>query len=202
MMPESAHLFSDMHAALGIDLNELGCIMADVEPIEVTDYAADAGLDPDRDLYSLRGVDSSRWWIDGAVGEKGAHVTLLYGLLQPGPVWRGHVDRLLADVDLSTVTVDHVGMFDSPYPDDPYKCIVAHLKLTPELLKAHARLSYLPHVNTFPEYRAHVTLAYVKDQPSAVEWAQTTPEAWVRALQAPLRDAPLRVTGIDYGGRS
>jgi len=200
-MTESAHQFPAVHAALGIDLSELGCIMADVEPIEVTDYARDAGLDPDRDLYSLRGVDPSRWWIDGAVAERGAHITLLYGLMQPGPVWREHVDALLTDVDLSAVTVDHVGVFDSPYPDDPYKCIVAHLALTPELAKAHARLSYLPHVSTFPEYRAHVTLAYVKDQPSGVDWAGTTSEAWVRALQGALRDAPLRVTGIDYGGQ-
>ncbi|MBW1639241.1 2'-5' RNA ligase family protein [Microbacterium resistens] len=200
-MSESAHRFPAVHAALGVDLNELGCIMATVEPIEVTDYADDAGLDPDRDLYSLRGVDPSRWWIDGAVAEHGAHVTLLYGLLQPGPAWRAHVDELLADVDLSTVTVDHVSMFDSPYPGDPYRCIVAHLQLTPELRKAHARLSYLPHVNTFPEYRPHVTLAYVKDQPSGVDWARTTPEAWVRALNPALRGAPLPVTGIDYGGR-
>lgn len=198
---ESVHLFPDVHEALGIRIPDLGCIMADVEPIPVLDYAADAGLDPDRDLYVSPNL-AERFWINGAVGESGAHVTLLYGLMQPGPVWRDHVDVLLADIDLTTVTVEHVGIFDSPYPDEPYKCIVAHLKLTPALLKAHARLSYLPHINTFPEYRAHVTLAYVKDQLSGVDWAATTAEAWVRALQAPLRDAPLAITGLDYGGRS
>lgn len=197
-MTESAHQFPGVHYALGINLSKLGCIMADVEPIEVLDYAADAGLDPTRDLYVSPKL-AERHWINGAVAETGAHVTLLYGLMQPGPVWREHVDELLADVDLATVTVDHVGIFDSPYPDEPYKCIVAHLRITPELARAHARLSYLPHVDTFPEYRAHVTLAYVKDQPAGVDWARTTAEAWVRALQSALRDAPLPVTGIDYG---
>ena len=200
-MSESAHRFPDVHAALGINLSDLGCIMAEVEHIEVTDYARDAGLDPTRDLYVSPNL-AERFWINGAVAETGAHATLLYGLMQPGPVWREHVDALLADVDLGRVTVKHVGIFDSPYPDEPYKCIVAHLEITPELAKAHARLSYLPHINTFPGYQAHVTLAYVKDQPSGVDWAATTAEAWVRTLNAVLRDAPLRVTGIDYGGRS
>jgi hypothetical protein len=199
-MSESAHQFPDVHRALGINLSDLGCIMADVEAIPVTDYARDAGLDPARDLYVSPNL-AERFWIDGAVGETGAHVTLLYGLIEPGPVWRELVDQVLAGVDLSAVTVDHVGVFDSPYPDEAYKCIVAHLRITPELLKAHGRLSYLPHIDTFPEYRAHVTLAYVKDQPSGVDWARTTAEAWVRALQPALRDAPLPVTGIDYGGR-
>lgn len=200
-MSESVHLFPDVHAALGIKISDLGCIMAEVEHIEVTDYARDAGLDPARDLYVSANV-AERFWINGAVAETGAHATLLYGLMQPGPVWREHVDALLADVDLSAaIEVDHVGIFDSPYPDEAYKCIVAHLRMTPELAKAHARLSYLPHINTFPGYRAHVTLAYVKDQPSGVDWAATTAEAWGRALQGALRDAPLRVTGIDYGGR-
>ncbi|WP_119697013.1 2'-5' RNA ligase family protein [Microbacterium halotolerans] len=202
-MSESIHRFAGVTGALGIEVSELGCIMADVEPIPVTRYLASALPNPWGDLY-VSPRREERFWIDGAVGETGAHVTLLYGLLQPGPVWREHVDVLLADVDLSTVTVDHVGVFDSPYEDERYKCIVAHLQLTPALRRAHTRLSYLPHVNTFPEYRAHVTLAYVKDEPAvgAVWGGLSIPELWAGYLDQDLAGRELRVSGINYGGRS
>lgn len=199
-MTESAHRFPDLHAALGIDLSKLGCIMATVEPIPVTALVDLAGAGTEADLVSTRGRRDDLWWIDGAVGEQKAHVTLLYGLLETGPVWRAHVDELLADVDLDAVTVDRVDVFDSPYPDEPYKCVVAKIALTPQLALAHARLSYLPHVNTFPDYTAHVTLAYVRDAPSDLPWAATVAEAWVRSLNDALRGAKLRVTGLDYGG--
>ena len=52
-------------------------------------------------------------------------------------------------------------VFPSPWEDEPYSCIVSELTLTPELRDAHARLSLLPHINTHPTYRPHVTLAYV-----------------------------------------
>ena len=199
-MAESAHQFPEVHAALGIDLSKLGCIMADVDRIPVLDIMQTVHPHPAGDLYESAHPD--RFWIRGAVGEQGAHVTLLYGLLQPGPVWREHVDALLATVQLDTVRISHVDLFDSPYPDEAYKCVVAHLELTPPLSLAHARLSYLPHVNTFPGYRAHVTLAYVKDGPALdVDWARTIPEVWVRTLNERLAGRELAVTGIDYGGR-
>lgn len=198
-MTENAHRFRHLLEEHGITIDQLGCIMATVEPIPVLDYMLSALANPAADLY--KSSDLARFWIDGDVGARKAHVTILYGLLKPGPEIREHVDELLDDIDLASVEVDHVGMFDSPYPDEPYKCIVAHLRITPELALAHARLSYLPHINTFPEYRAHVTLAYVKDEPAiGTPWARTIPEAWVRALNQDLAGRRLRVTGIDYGG--
>lgn len=197
---ESAHRFPGIHASLGIDLSKLGCIMAKVETIPVLDLIEAAGAGSEDDLVSTRGRRDDLWWIDGAVGERKAHVTLLYGLLRSGPVWREHVDTLLADVDLRVVPIDRVDVFDSPYPDEPYKCIVARIAMTPALELAHARLSYLPHVNTFPGYKAHVTLAYVKDEPSPLLWADTVAEAWVRALNGELTGRDLGVLGIDYGG--
>jgi hypothetical protein len=66
---------------------------------------------------------------------------------------------------LADVEIDHVSYFDSPYPDEPYYCIVAHIKVTPELLEGHQRLEFLPHINTFAGYKPHMTVAYIrKDQ--------------------------------------
>ena len=106
-------------------------------------------------------------------------------------MWAEHVDALLVDVNLQTVPVASVGAFDSPYPGDPYKCIVAHFDVAsgPPLRKAHAWLLYLPQVNTFPEYRACVTFAYVEDEPASVDWVVTLPEEWVPTLNGALSGA-------------
>lgn len=185
-MTESAYNYSDMYEELGIRIPDLGCIMADLEPIPVMDIMTG---DED-DLYVSQHPD--RTYILGDVGSQKAHLTLLYGLLKPGKEWKGYVDRLLEDIDLSTVTVDYVDMFDSPFEDEPYKCVVAHLKITPEIQKAHARLEYLPHINTFLDYKAHVTLAYVHEDAASY---------WAKWLNDNLAGNQLKVTGINYGGR-
>lgn len=185
-MTESAYNYSDMYEELGIRIPDLGCIMADLEPIPVMDIMHGH----EEDLYTSQ--NSDRFWINGAIGSRNAHVTLLYGLLKPGKEWKGYVDRLLDDIDLSAVTVDYVDMFDSTFEDEPYKCVVAHLKITPEIQKAHARLEYLPHVNTFLDYRAHATLAYVQEDNA---------QFWAKTLNHRLSGEKLRVTGINYGGR-
>lgn len=185
-MTESAYNYSDMYEELGIHIPDLGCIMADLEPISVRDIMHGH----EADLYVSHRPD--RFYVNGAVGSEKAHLTLLYGLLRPGKEWKAYVDRLLTDIDLSTVTVDYVDMFGSPFKDEPYKCVIAHLKITPEIQKAHARLEYLPHINTFLDYHAHVTLAYVHESKA---------DFWVKTLNHRLTGEKLSVTGINYGGQ-
>lgn len=149
----NSYMFEDVYKGLQIDLDELGCIMLNVEPVR--------GINIDKDwLYYTK--DTKKFWIDGYVFDKVAHLTLLYGLLDSGHNWEKHVETVLKEWKMDTVEVESIGYFDSPYKEEEYYCIVAHIKVTDELMEGHQRLEFLPHINTFNGYKPHVTLAYVK----------------------------------------
>lgn len=181
----SAHQFKDMYAGLGYDLSKLGCIMLDLEPqtFKINESA----------LYYAK--DKSHYWIDGNVAGKTPHVTLLYGLLRSGPELKQQVDTVLpADKLPKEVTIDHVDFFDSPYDEDePYYCIVAHLKVTDDLQEAHDRLQMLPHIDTFPGYKAHFTLAYIKKN-------DTTRDSLIKSLNANYKGKTIKAKAVNYGG--
>lgn len=187
----SAHQFGNMYKGLGYDLGKLGCIMLDLEPqsFKINESA----------LYYAK--DKSHYWIDGNVAGKTPHVTLLYGLLRSGDEMKRQVDTVLDLVDGGKfpkyfpreVTIDKVDFFDSPYADEPYYCIVAHLKITPELQEAHDRLTFLPHINTFAGYKAHFTLAYIKKN-------ETTRDALVKSLNEHYKGKTIKAKDINYGG--
>lgn len=179
----NAHDFPDIYADLNIDINKLGCVMLDVEPIPVTSFV-EGGED---DLYFSDNPDL--FWIKGAVGESASHITLLYGLLS-----QGYVNQVLAVLDAwdipSHVEVDGLEVFASPYGEaEPYSCMVARIRITPDLREGRARLELLPHINTFLEWRAHVTLAYVRQEATS---------RWVSGLK---RNLPKQfaVTGLNLG---
>lgn len=190
MNTPTAYDFPAIYERMGMTgPGNLGCIMLDLEPIPVR--------------YLLSGIDPVYFWPDndpqgrltyakGPVADRGAHATLLYGLTPDGNAGvrqRESVDELLADLDLSSVTVQDVSYFPGMF-DLPYACVIAHVT-SPELVEANRRLRFLPHVDTFVDYRPHVTLAYVHaDQTAGV----------VEALEAPLVGDTLRAKGINYGG--
>lgn len=185
-MSLSAYRFATVHEALGIEVPRLGCIMLDVDvPAKLA--ASLAAAVPPEDVYVS--ADPARHWIRGVVALDGPHVTLLYGLLESGQSWREHVDAVLEGWSPSEVPIASWGMFPSTFEDEPYSCIVAHVEPTPELLEAHARLSMLPHIDTHPEYRPHVTVAYVRR-----EAADAVLER-LRGIERPV----LTPIGLDYG---
>jgi hypothetical protein len=151
----SAHQFMEVYQNLGISLNKLGCIMADTEPLVVSDI-----ISPE-DLYTAVNP-AEHAYVNGIVSEDVPHATLLYGLLRSGPELQKHVDAVLTGWNLGQVEIANVVAWPSRYEDEQYYCLVAELALTPELLEANARLRMLPHIDTFPAYRAHITLAYIK----------------------------------------
>lgn len=180
----SAHKFKDMYEDLGYSLDTLGCIMLDLEPqtFKVNESA----------LYYAK--NKKRFWIAGNVAAKTPHVTLLYGLLRSGPELKKHVDTVLKGSIPVEITIDHVDYFDTPpNTDEEYYCIVAHVKITPELQAAHDRLSFLPHIDTFPGYKAHFTLCYVKKN-------ERTRDQLVKALNDHYKGKTIKATGINYGG--
>ena len=156
----NSHNFEEVYSWLGIDLNKLGCVMIDIQPLDNM-YSIEfkgAGVA----LY--KSINPARFWIDGWIANKVAHLTLLYGLLASANNIRPHVDKVLEGWKLDEVEIDHIGYFDSPYPDEPYYCLIAHIKPTGALLEGHQRLEFLPHVNTFMGYKPHMTIAYINKE--------------------------------------
>jgi 2'-5' RNA ligase len=160
----TAYQFPAVYESLGIDMNNLGYIMLNVEPFSVDDY-----IDRD-DLYS----SATKEFVDGMVIDTKAHVTLLAGLLGSGPAMKFQVDEVLADWNQpAKVKIDHLGSFEGTDDNgDKYSAIVAHLDLE-GLEEANQRLRLLPHIDPFPEgYKAHLTIAYVKPE-ATTEWVES-----------------------------
>lgn len=155
----SSHKFKDMYEAEGIQLDKLGCVMLDTEPIPMPKMYE---LEIPEVFYKSPDQSKGRFWIDGYVADRTPHITLLYGLLTPANEQPENVARVMEGWSMPTVTIKDFGFFDSPMDDEPYYCIVGHIEVTPLLLEAHQRLSFLPHINTFAGYRPHITIAYVK----------------------------------------
>lgn len=160
-----SHDFPEVYQWLGINLNKLGCVMLDLEPVKIDHWLAQDSVSSYKLGFPFYYANNKeRFWIDGYVADKVPHITLLYGLLEEAKNYAPHISKVLAGWKLDSVEVDHFGYFDSPYPDEPYYCVVAHIKVTPELLEGHHRLEFLPHINTFAEYKPHMTIAYIKKE--------------------------------------
>lgn len=178
----NSHSFESLYRALDIDLDTLGCVMLRVQPVRVSDLIPED--------WAYRTDNPKRFWIRGLEG--GDHITLLYGLLTQryGSESQYHsaVDTVL-DGWWPEVEIDSIGSFPSPYDDENYACIIAHVR--GNLADAHQRLSFLPHINTFPTYKSHLTLCYVK-----AERRDQTIARLNEGLGANPRVTPLEV---DYG---
>ena len=177
----SARDFPDLYDGTGVNPDDLGCIMVDVEPFEVTANV------PDEFASDLVDATTRHDHAMGAVGETEPHLTLLYGLLENGNLWKDKVDAVLDGWSLPNVTIDEVGIFETP---DSY-AVIAHVALTPELVDGHERLTLLPHIQTFSEYRPHITLAYIKKDADI--------EGWVKALGDVYNGKNVKTQGINYG---
>ncbi|MDQ0825413.1 phage gp29-like protein/2'-5' RNA ligase [Arthrobacter sp. B2I5] len=166
---------------LGIDPSNLGCIMMDTETLNVmTHLPADFEADL---IQSTKPSDHAM----GAVAETEAHVTLLYGLLENGNLWKDKVDAVLKGWSLDSVTIADVDYFDV---GDSF-AVIAHIEKTPELIDGHERLTLLPHIQTFSEYKPHLTLAYVSKDADI--------DDWVDYLGTAFNGKTLKTAGINYG---
>lgn len=184
MVELNSNMYPEVYKTLGIEIADLGFVGLDIEPFDVSSLV-EGGVD---DLYVTK--HPKRFWIHGAVAEQSAHMTLIFGLLQKGYEVRELIDQVLDAWTPPPIEIDHVSYFPSNYSDEQYDCIIGHVKLTPEIIEGHQRLLLLPHIDTFPEYRPHVTLAYVK---------QGVRDKWINSLGPALQDKQFAVKGINYG---
>lgn len=165
----SSHQFPEVYKSMNINLSKLGCVMLDIET-KISHYDSglidkfylQASVDFDNLLYYSK--NKEHFWIDGWIADKCPHITLLYGLLEQAIDFAPYIEKVLQDWKLKEVEIEEISFFDSPYLDEEYYCIIAHIKKTSELLEGHKRLSFLPHINTFADYSPHLTIAYIKKE--------------------------------------
>jgi 2'-5' RNA ligase/phage gp29-like protein len=173
----------DLYEGTGVDPDQLGCIMVDVETLPVLEHVPDDFAD---DLVEATTRHDHQM---GAVAEDEAHVTLLYGLLENGNVWKDKVDAVLDGWSMDKVEIEEVGYFETP---DSF-AVIAHVKLTSELVDGHERLTLLPHIQTFSEYHPHITLAYVSKDADI--------DDWVDYLGTAYNGKTVKATGLNYGDK-
>jgi len=197
---KTAHEYKEIYEMLGYNLSKLGCLMLDTEPIILPKYIIQdkffgdtTNFDMLIESYCYKSANKDRFWIDGYVASKTPHLTLFYGFLNEALCYKKHIDILLKDWKLDSVTIDDISFFESPYQDEKYYCIIAKIKKTDNLIDGNNRMKLLPNIHTFPEYTPHVTIAYIiKDE--AVR------DDVIGLLKTELVGKELKITGLNYGG--
>ena len=132
---------------MGIELGSLGCLRLNTEsPVE--EWVGEA--------VPYTSPNESRFWIDGLLDHW--HVTLRYGFLSG--VLADDIDEVLSGVEWPEgLKISNLEVFPSSYGDEPYDCLVARVE-DPRLSEINTQLSVLPNMNTFPVYKAHITIGY------------------------------------------
>lgn len=195
-----AYDYKEIYEMLGYNLSKLGCLMIDTEPVILPnhtmqdwDSGAVVNFDAFYKSFAYYAKNKERFWIDGFVSEKTPHLTLFYGFLQEAGCFKIHIEKLLKDTNISTVKISEVSFFDSPYEDEPYYCIIAKIEKTDDLIEAHNKMTLLPNIQTFPDYKPHITIAYIKKD-DAVR------DEFIKDMNTLLKGKELKVVGLNYGG--
>lgn len=180
----TASQFPDVYANLGIDPNKLGCVMLDVEPIQVSNLILYDDLyyaDPAKHPYA-----------QGIVSESVPHCTLLYGFLRSATELKKHIDAVLEGWTPQDVTIAAVDVFPSNDPGENYVTLIAKLEMTPNLIEANARLKLLPHLDTFPMgFQGHISLAYLNDSSDY--------QGYISKLNQAFQGKTIKALELNYG---
>ena len=129
------------------DSYEFGCAMIEVP---FADWNQITSMVDPEDVYEVEG--------DRSYGiQDNPHVTILYGLhkgVSPDDI-KAVIDRFSGDL---RVKIDGIGIFENEDFD------VVKLNVVPDggLQQLHEMISELPNSDQYPEYKPHITIAYVK----------------------------------------
>lgn len=175
----AARDYPKLYDGTNVDPDDLGCIMANLEPLKVLELVEDG----EADLVEKTKNDWSP-----LPAEDEPHVTLLYGLLENGNKWKDKVDTVLDGWNMKQVKITEVDYFDL----QDSIAIVAHVEKSPELVDGHERLTLLPHIQTFSEYQPHMTLAYIQRDNKLID-------KWVEALGNAYNGKVVKYKGLNYG---
>ena len=126
---------------------EYGCVMVDFNFANWSELLESIDFD---DVYKVEGKNYGL--------QPRPHLTLLYGIHDTVSdekilnCFEGFTE------DDFKVQLDGVSIFENP----EFDVVKLGVVLTPRIKEINKRLSELPNSNQFPEYKPHITLAYVK----------------------------------------
>lgn len=127
---------------------KLGCVMVEVPVTNWNEIISTINKD---DLYEVEGENYGI--------SKNPHLTLLYGL-KPN-ITKEQIEEVLTktiDNDKIIIEIENIDTFEN----DSFDVVKFNIKKTEQLQKLFDSLSELPNENTFPDYKPHMTIAYVK----------------------------------------
>ena len=124
-----------------------GCVMVEVP---VKNWEALTQIIDIDDIYEEKG--------DSTYGiQKNPHLTLLYGLHEN--VTNEQVKKVFDDFDENiNIEIEGVDIFENP----KFDVVKFNIKKTNTLQNLFNKLSELPNSNEYPDYKPHITIAYVK----------------------------------------
>lgn len=182
-MPEESNYSREAIERLGLDPDDLGYVGLHVELPPVYKMV----IEPEWTYVSpkfdyVKGLD-----VD-------PHITLIYGLLFDAKKNQDLIDGVLEKwYQPNVVVFPEVEAFPGDDGHELYNAIVLTLGTNQfdleQLKEANDQLRRLPHVNGFPVYKPHITIAYVKR-----EFKET---AVNRLREIEIR--PFRTLDLDYG---
>lgn len=126
---------------------KFGCVMVEV-PVSNWEEIC-SSIDPE-DIYEVEG--------DQSYGiQENPHVTILYGLHEG--VTTDQVKKAFEGFDGSIeIEIDGIGIFENK----DFDVVKFDVVPTESLQSLHDALSELPNSNEYPEYKPHITIAYVR----------------------------------------
>lgn len=158
MTQDKIYNYPEVMTESGYDAKNMYCTMLNMK----ADYNT-KGLStpfPEEYLY----YSESKPWVNGLVLESEPHISLHCGTISDQSK---SLIKLFKDWEPGRIEIAEISHFDSSNEEE-YKIIIGKIKLTPELVAANDRVSFLPHVDAFAGYVPHITLAYVKNTEEAL----------------------------------
>lgn len=180
-----------IYKKLGIDIKKCFCTMMNVE---WSDQQKKVWESMFTDAWAEPYESKDKSWIKWLVYENHPHITILYGSLDG--VTPDMVKTALSWWEPEGLTISEISYFDSP-DGEPYYCIIAKVEVTENLCDARSRLELLPHINTFPDYKAHITLWYIKKDQKALSNI-----LWINKKRTSVAPFTATPTGVVYDNNS
>lgn len=162
-------------------VTDLECVMVDLPAIDIQNIMGEDYNEDDLFYGDIPELSYAK----GAVAEDNAHVTLLFGI-HPSPDYEQSVHLALDGWDIPSIFIEDVGFFPSRIEGQDYVAVVAHVVKTAPLLAGRNRLTVLRHTDAYPEYKPHVTLAYLKGSADKDLWISKLDDALAESIIEPL----------------
>lgn len=127
---------------------KLGCVMVEVP---VSNWKEITSSINQEDLYEVKG---EKYGI-----QDNPHLTLLYGF--NSEISKEQVQSILEEVTNGhkiEIDIEDIDIFEN----ENFDVVKFNVKKTEQLQSLYDALNELPNENTFPDYRPHMTIAYVK----------------------------------------